>query len=79
MSVMDESMTPKEAAPFLKISTWMLYDMVRKKQIPHFKVRSKIFFRKSALEQWVLDQEAASVAGLPFAMTEEPAARFKGH
>lgn len=79
MSVMDEAMAPKEAAPFLRISTWTLYEMVRKKQIPHFKIRSKIFFRKSALEQWLLDQEAASVAGLPFASIEEPAARFKGH
>lgn len=79
MSVMDEAMPPKEAAPFLKISTWTLYEMVRKKEIPHFKIRSKIFFRKSALEQWLLDQEAASVAALPFAMTEEPATRFKGH
>jgi excisionase family DNA binding protein len=76
---MENRMTVKEAAPFLKISEWLLYDMVRKKQIPHFKIRSKIFFRREALEAWMLEQEAASAlpAVMPFGKADEP--RYGSH
>lgn len=73
--------TVKDAAPFLQISEWMLYDMVRKKQIPHIKIRTKVFFRKEALEKWMLDQEATSV--LPetptFGSAVEPPRLYGGH
>jgi|GEM_PF-3057909 len=48
-----QTMTVKEAAKYLRISEWLLYDMVRKDQIPSFKVRSKIFFRQHDLEGWI--------------------------
>lgn len=48
-----QTMTVKEAAKYLRISEWLLYDMVRKKSIHFFKIRSKIFFRQHELERWI--------------------------
>lgn len=58
---MPKTMTVKEAAPYLQISEWLLYDMVRKMQIPHYKIRAKIMFRQESLDEWVAKQEAANV------------------
>lgn len=39
-----------------KISKFKLYEMVRKKKIPHFRIGSKIFFNRSTLEIWKNEQ-----------------------
>lgn len=51
-----ETMDVKEAAEYLKVSQWTVRDMVRTKSIPHFRVRSRIFFRRRELDQWVNSQ-----------------------
>lgn len=52
-----ERMTVKEAAKFLGISEFKLYDMVRLKQIPHFRIGAKIIFRTETLNNWIEEQE----------------------
>lgn len=47
----------KDAADYLQVSTDTIYDMVRKKEIPHFRVRRRIFFSKNTLDEWISQQE----------------------
>jgi excisionase family DNA binding protein len=42
------------------ISQFKLYEMVRKNEIPHVRIGSKILFRRDVLEGWMCDQEAQS-------------------
>lgn len=51
-----ETLSVKEAAEYLKVSQWTVRDLVRTNSIPHFRVRSRIFFRRRELEQWVTNQ-----------------------
>ena len=55
-----ERFTPKEVAEYLGVSTDVVYKMVREKEIPHFRVRSKILISKRALDEWILEQELNS-------------------
>jgi len=50
-------MTVKEAAAYIGASEYKTYELVRQKAIPHFKVGSKIVFRKEALDAWIEQQE----------------------
>jgi len=55
-----------EAVEFLggKFSRWTLYDLVRKKKIPHVKVASRVYFRPESLIKWLAELEAVSMAML---------------
>lgn len=52
-----ERFTVKEAAPYIGASEWMVREMVRLKQIPHYRIGSRILFRKAALDEWISKQE----------------------
>ena len=45
-------MTVNEAAEFLKISRWKLYDLVKKKELPYFPVGSHKRFLTNKLVEW---------------------------
>ncbi|MUG43446.1 helix-turn-helix domain-containing protein [Paenibacillus woosongensis] len=51
-----QTMDVKEAAAFLRMSPWTVRDMVRLKQLPFFRLRSRIFFRRCDLEAWISSQ-----------------------
>ncbi|WP_342439970.1 helix-turn-helix domain-containing protein [Paenibacillus sp. FSL L8-0436] len=48
-----ETLDVKEAAAYLRISAWSVYDMCRTKSLPFFRIRSRIFFRRHELESWI--------------------------
>jgi excisionase family DNA binding protein len=48
-----------EAATYLGISKDLIYILVRKKEIPHFRIGQRILFRKITLDSWIAEQEAA--------------------
>ncbi|MBL4974849.1 MULTISPECIES: helix-turn-helix domain-containing protein [Bacillus subtilis group] len=58
------ALTPQEAADFLGVHKETIYIMVRNGQIPHFKVRKKIFFRVDSLNEWIKLQEQNSMKEL---------------
>ncbi|CAI6221228.1 MULTISPECIES: helix-turn-helix domain-containing protein [Bacillus] len=58
------ALTPQEAADFLGVHKETIYIMVRNGQIPHFKVRKKIFFRVDSLNEWIKQQEQNSMKEL---------------
>ncbi|WDV98245.1 helix-turn-helix domain-containing protein [Brevibacillus parabrevis] len=50
-------MTVKEAASYIGASEYKLREMVRMKQIPAYKVGSRIYFRKDTIDEWIAQQE----------------------
>lgn len=54
------TITVAEAAAYLGVSTDTLYDMVRRKEIPHIRIRRRIFFRRDTLDRWLEQMERES-------------------
>ncbi|MEK5641931.1 MULTISPECIES: helix-turn-helix domain-containing protein [Paenibacillus] len=48
-----QTFTVKEAAEYLRCSTWTIYDLCRTDSIPYFKVKSRYFFRRHELDKWI--------------------------
>lgn len=46
------SLTVREAAEFLGVSTTTVYNKCRNGELKHFKVGAKILFNREALEAW---------------------------
>lgn len=51
------TMTAEEVAQLIGIHKDTVYDLARKKEIPHFRVRRRVFFRRDAIEEWMRDME----------------------
>lgn len=47
----------KDAANYIGVSIDTIYSMVRGNEIPYIRVRRRIFFRVSALNDWMSEQE----------------------
>jgi excisionase family DNA binding protein len=56
-----KTLNVQEAADFIGVSAWLIYDMVRRKEIPAIRVRTRIFFRVETLEKWMTEKEAEAV------------------
>ena len=54
-------LSAKQAANYLGISYWLILELVRKKEILHTKLSSKIIFRKDSLDNYLLESERKSV------------------
>ncbi|WP_339321397.1 helix-turn-helix domain-containing protein [Paenibacillus sp. FSL W8-0194] len=52
-----QTLNVQEAAQFLGVSAWLIYDMVRRREIPAIRVRNRIFFRKETLLDWMAQSE----------------------
>ncbi|GAB7387420.1 hypothetical protein BSNK01_12560 [Bacillaceae bacterium] len=55
------TLTVAEAAAYIGVCEDTIYTMVREKQIPHIRVRRRIFFRKESLDRWMAEQEMKGV------------------
>lgn len=60
-----ETIEAKEAAAILGVSEWTIYDLVRRRIVPHIKISRRILFRRTSLLAWLEAQEQASVAADP--------------
>ncbi len=47
------TLTVKEVAIYLDLSTDFIYKLVRQKQIPFIKVGSRILFKRVSIERWL--------------------------
>lgn len=56
-----ETIEAKEAAAILGVSEWTVYDLARRRIIPHVRVGRRVLFRKSGILTWLEQQEAASI------------------
>lgn len=59
-----QRLTVKEAASYIGASEYKLREMARKKEIPHYRIGSKIMFSKTTIDQWLAQQEAANCVTL---------------
>ena len=50
-------MTAAEVAEYLQIHLDTLYRLVRKHQIPAFKIGTEIRFHRAAIEKWMTDRQ----------------------
>jgi len=50
-------MTPYEVADYLRIHYTTLYKMIRRGEIPVFKMGSDYRFRRDELEKWIADKQ----------------------
>jgi excisionase family DNA binding protein len=50
-------MTVKEAAVYVGASEYKLYELVRMKAIPHYRIGSRILFRTETIDDWLRQQE----------------------
>ena len=50
-------MRAAEVAEYLQIHLVTLYKLVRKRQIPAFKVGNEIRFQRDAIENWMIDRQ----------------------
>jgi len=57
-----EFLTIEETSNFLKIKSSSLYNLVYKKQIPHYKPNGKkLYFEKNELIEWVTSSKVKSI------------------
>lgn len=56
-----QTLNVQDTADYLGVSSWLIYDMVRLKQIPAVRIRGRIFFRIATLNQWMSDKESAAI------------------
>jgi len=52
-------MTVLEAAEYLGVCKDTIYTMVRSSEIPHFRIRRRIFFSQETIEAWISEQEVS--------------------
>ncbi|GIN71180.1 hypothetical protein J14TS2_16550 [Bacillus sp. J14TS2] len=57
-----DTLTVQEVAEQLRVHPDTIYTMVKQKQIPHFRVRSRIFFTQENVDAWIRNQTTNLVA-----------------
>lgn len=55
--VVKQTMSVKEAAHYLGVHHDTIYNMVRAKEIPHFRLRKRILFTRTCLDDWIKSKE----------------------
>ncbi|MBN8234896.1 helix-turn-helix domain-containing protein [Halobacillus kuroshimensis] len=53
------TMTVLEAAEYLGVCKDTIYTMVRTSEIPHFRIRRRIFFSQETIDAWIREQEVS--------------------
>ena len=51
------TLTMEEVAEYLGISYWLVVQLVRKNELPHFRVGGRILFRKKVIDNFMEEQE----------------------
>lgn len=60
------TMTALEVAEYLGVSRDMIYIMAREKRIPHFRIGSRILFKRDVIDHWTESQMIEDVEGHSF-------------
>lgn len=50
------TLTAVEVAEYIGVSRDFIYILAREKRIPHFKIGSRVLFRKNAIDEWIESQ-----------------------
>lgn len=57
-----ETIEATEAAAILGVSPWTIYNLTRRRMIPHIRVSRRVLFRRSSILAWLDERERASMA-----------------
>lgn len=60
------TLTMDEVAEYLGVSYWLVGQLVRKNELPHFRVGGKILFRKKIIDNFMEEQEKLAFDKLYF-------------
>ena len=55
-ATLDPIMTVREVAEFLRVHPSMLYKLIRKRELPAFKVGGDYRFSRDSIEKWIADK-----------------------
>ncbi len=58
---MRATLAAKEGAEYIGCSYWTILEMAKAGKIPHIRVGKRVLFRRESLDEWLKEQEAASV------------------
>lgn len=50
------TLTVLEVAEYLGVSKDTIYIMAREKRIPHFRIGSRVLFKRNAIDEWIESQ-----------------------
>lgn len=59
--LMRETLTASEASELLGLSKWSVYELTRRKEIPHIKIGRRVLFRRESLLAWLSVRERDSI------------------
>lgn len=59
---MSETIGAGQAAELLGVSEWSVYELARRRELPHVRVGRRVLFRRATLLDWMDAREQASVA-----------------
>ncbi|WP_338826412.1 hypothetical protein MTBGP_13340 [Moorella thermoacetica] len=65
LQALRETITAEEVAEIIGVSEWTVYDLARRRVIPHIRVGRRVLFRRSTILTWLEQQEAASLKPEP--------------
>ena len=51
------TLTMEEVAEYLGVSYWLVGQLVRKNELPHFRVGGRVLFRKKVIDEFMEEQE----------------------
>jgi len=60
-NIKSTTLTAKQAAEYIGISYWTLLDLARRGKIKHFRGGNRLLFRCQSLDNWMTEEEEASV------------------
>jgi excisionase family DNA binding protein len=60
-----ETITAEEAAVIIGVSEWTVYDLARRRVLPHIRVGRRVLFRRTSILAWLEQQEATSMKPEP--------------
>jgi len=61
IAINNPTLTARQAAEYVGISYWTILDLARQGKIPHFRGGNRLLFRLSTLDQWMTEEEEASI------------------
>lgn len=61
---MDEILDVKEVTKYLHCSDSTVRKLIKKREIPNFRIANRIYFKKTLIDNWIYNQCLKSVDGM---------------
>lgn len=61
---MDEILDIKEVTKYLRCSDSTVRKLIKRREIPNFRIANRIYFKKTLIDNWIYNQCLKSVDGM---------------